>query len=417
MKAANKLPVSAEHKAAAMPATPGKINVLDEDVCLPAVVVKAQALDNNIRWMQRYAASSDVSLAPHGKTTMTPAIFRRQVEAGAWGIGVGTAFQAKVAIEAGVPNVIMANQLVGKANIRLVSQLMKHSATPIYCCVDSAANARQLSDYFASQGQKMRVLLELGVPGGRCGCRSEEEAYALAALIQRLPGLTLCGVEFYEGVIHSDDERADLQTIDAFLKRVLTVTQRLAADGAFAGVDEALLTGAGTVWYDVVCQQMKQADLPTGFRYAIRPGCYITHDRGVYAQAQEALRARDPLSCDLGGDLASALELVAGVQSLPEPGLAILGFGKRDVAFDTGLPQPIALYRDGQRMPFEADSAHTENLMDQHAMLRYGKGLSLQVGDLLVFGTSHPCITFDKWKTIYLVDEDYNVLEAMETAF
>lgn len=87
------------------------------------------------------------------------------------------------------------------------------------------------------------------------------------------------------------------------------------------------------------------------------------------------------------------------------------------MAFDTGLPQPIALYRDGKKLPFEADSAHTENLMDQHAMLRYGKGLTLKVGDLLVFGTSHPCITFDKWKTIYLVDEDYSVLESMETAF
>lgn len=417
MKAANTLPVNAEHKAAALPATPEKINVIDEDVCLPVAIVKAKALDNNIRWMQRYAASSGVSLAPHGKTTMTPAIFRRQVEAGAWGIGVGTAFQAKVAIEAGVPNIIMANQLVGKANIRLVSQLMKHSAVPIYCCVDSETNARQLSDYFASQGQKMRVLLELGVSGGRCGCRTEEEAYALAALIRQLPGLTLSGIEFYEGVIHSDDEQADLATIDAFLKRVLTVTQRLAADGAFADVNEALLTGAGSVWYDVVCRQLKQAELPTGFRYVIRPGCYITHDRGVYQQAQDALRARDPLSCDLGGDLASALELVACVQSLPGTGLAILGFGKRDVAFDTGLPQPIALYRDGKKLPFEADSAHTENLMDQHAMLRYGKGLTLKVGDLLVFGTSHPCITFDKWKTIYLVDEDYSVLESMETAF
>ncbi|SQI84390.1 D-serine deaminase [Klebsiella oxytoca] len=50
-------------------------------------------------------------------------------------------------------------------------------------------------------------------------------------------------------------------------------------------------------------------------------------------------------------------------------------------------------------------------------MLRLAPGSDVQVGDILVFGTSHPCLTFDKWKTLLLVDEQYNVLEELDTLF
>ncbi len=76
------------HKSALMSAP---ANLLAEEVCLPAALLKKSALENNISWMQRYADARGVSLAPHGKTTMTPWIFQAQQRAGAWGIGVGSA--------------------------------------------------------------------------------------------------------------------------------------------------------------------------------------------------------------------------------------------------------------------------------------------------------------------------------------
>jgi len=115
--------------------------------------------------------------------------------------------------------------------------------------------------------------------------------------------------------------------------------------------------------------------------------------------------------------LASALELVAMVQSVPESGRAIVNFGKRDSAFDAGLPQPIAHYRAGKALENAADTIETTGIMDQHAMLKLKPGADVQVGDILVFSTSHPCLTFDKWKALYLVDDGYQVLETLETAF
>lgn len=395
----------------------GNVHIMNEDVCLPAVTIRKSALENNIQWMQAYAERCGISLAPHGKTTMTPAIFKLQIASGAWGIGVGTAYQAKVAIAAGVPNVIMANQLIGRANMALVSQLKQQSSASLFCCVDSKSNALQLSEFFSANNQTMNVLVELGLPGGRCGCRSADEAENLADYIATLPGLRLAGVEFYEGIIHSHDEQADLVIIHAFLNEVIELTHRLTKKGLFAHCNEVLLTGAGSVWYDIVCHQLIEANLPDNLRYVIRPGCYITHDKGVYEQSQNALTARDSLACSLDGGLVSALELCAYVQSLPEKGLAIIGFGKRDAAFDAGLPQPTAHYRQGEKQPFINNAMVTVDIMDQHAMVHYPESVQLQVGDIIVFSTSHPCLTFDKWKTLFLVDEEYTILEQMDTYF
>ena len=394
------------HKAAAMAAP---ANLLAEEVCLPAALLKKTALENNIAWMQRYADARGVSLAPHGKTTMTPWIFQAQQRAGAWGIGVGSAWQASAAMASGVERVLMVNQLVGRANMRAVSRLKAHyRAAEFICCIDSLANARALSTFFDERRQTLDVLIELGVAGGRCGCRSVEDALALAQAAAELPGLRLRGLELYEGVLHGDDPQPQ---VEALLRQAADLACRMEhlVEGEF------VLTGAGTVWYDVVCNIWLAAKKPARCRIVIRPGCYITHDRGIYDIAQKALVARDPIACDLGGDLTSALELMAMVQSVPEADRAVVNFGKRDCAFDAGLPQPIARYRNGEQL--SAEGIESVGIMDQHCMLRLAPGSDVQVGDILVFGTSHPCLTFDKWKTLLLVDEQYNVLEELDTLF
>ncbi|MBG1888108.1 alanine racemase [Klebsiella aerogenes] len=345
------------HKSALMSAP---ANLLAEEVCLPAALLKKSALENNISWMQRYADARGVSLAPHGKTTMTPWIFQAQQRAGAWGIGVGSAWQASAAMASGIQRVLMVNQLVGKANMQVVAQLKAHyRAVDFICCVDSEANVRALSAFFAAQGQTLDVLIELGVPGGRCGCRSVDDALALAQRVSDLPGLRLRGLELYEGVLHGDDPQPQ---VEALLQQAAALACRMESlvDGEF------ILTGAGTVWYDVVCNIWLAAAKPRRCRIVIRPGCYITHDRGIYDLAQQEL---------------------------------------------------IAHYRDGLQLALRAESIVSIGIMDQHCMLRLAPGSDVQVGDILLFGTSHPCLTFDKWKTLLLVDDDYNVLDELDTLF
>lgn len=389
------------------------VNLLSEAISLPAAIIYQSRLDNNIQWMRQFAASRGVQLAPHGKTTMTPAFFRRQRDAGAWGLTVATAHQASAAYRAGIGRVLMANQLVGRGNMALVASMLANPSFEFYCLVDSVANVAQLGRFFAERGVTLKVLIEIGVNGGRCGCRTQEQVDTLSAAIAREPNLALVGIETYEGVIGGAGAP---EKIREHLLKVRNIAEQLMQRGQFA-CDKAILTGAGSAWYDIVCEVFAEADTNL-FVPVIRPGCYLIHDQGIYMEAQQKVRERLGDSCAVSGDLQSALEIWAYVQSIPEPGQAILTVGKRDAAFDAGLPQPSLHYRPGQPVPVTADPEwEVYHIMDQHSAMRFDPKADLQVGDIIALSTSHPCLTFDKWRKLNVIDDQYNVLEQVDTCF
>src|SRR5215469_16686007 len=147
-------------------------NLLHEDLNLPTAVLYQDRLNHNLKWMQDFIAAYGVRLAPHGKTTMAPLLFEMQLKSGAWGITVATTHQAVVAYTHGVRRVLMANELVGKENIAMVARMLRDPGFEYWCLVDSAAQIDQLGAYFSAQGQRLRVLIELGVMGGRTGVRN-----------------------------------------------------------------------------------------------------------------------------------------------------------------------------------------------------------------------------------------------------
>ncbi|MFC3285711.1 amino acid deaminase [Litchfieldella rifensis] len=385
-------------------------------VSLPAAVVFEAPLSHNLEWMQRFATDHGARLAPHGKTTMTPALFQRQLDAGAWGITLATAPQCRAAFAHGVRHLLMANQVVGEANMAIVADLIEAGAD-FYCVVDSVANVRQLGHYFAARDLRLQVLIELGVEGGRCGCRDHDQVLALAELIDSAPALVLAGLEGYEGVVHGDNPET---AIRRYAWHLVEVAQALDHDGLIES-PTPLITASGSAWYDLVAGIFHEAHLGEHFVPVLRPGCYVVHDHGIYRQAQRGVLGRRP---DLERGLLPALEVFAQVQSLPEPGLAIVALGKRDIGFDH-LPEPLRRYREG------GSAEHTlsvrgwkvARLMDQHAFLRLpeeateSRNSEVRVGDIVAFGASHPCLTFDKWRSIALVDDKLQVLAMMPTCF
>ncbi|UPR59407.1 amino acid deaminase [Vibrio sp. ED004] len=389
----------------------GIYRLIDEDISLPVAIIKQSALTNNLNWMQSFADHHQVKLSPHGKTSMTPDFFRQQLENGAWGITVATPAQAEIAAMAGAKRIIMANQLVGKTNMAIIEQLISEFDVDFYCCVDSSVNVQQLNQYFSNKKQTLKVLIEFGVPGGRCGCRSPQEVLELAQTIQDSPALSLAGIEVYEGVIHGDNAEQDIRT---FLNQALTSVESLASDGLITG--QPIITGAGSAWYDVVAECL--ANL-TDYLAIIRPGCYAIHDTGIYLDAQSKVLQRAQVNqgyaCELGGDLESALEVWAYVISRPEPTKLVIGLGKRDVAFDAGLPIAERGYRNGEAISVKGLTATA--VMDQHTFVETDGSAEIEVGDMIAFSTSHPCLTFDKWRYIAISDEDYQVTNWVETCF
>ncbi|MEQ9728011.1 amino acid deaminase [Pseudomonas sp. WHRI 8822A] len=400
----NDVPASGVEKAAII----GTGRALLRDISLPAAVVYQRPLAHNIAWMQTFAERHGARLAPHGKTTMTPALFRRQLEAGAWGITLATATQCVAAFEHGVTRLLMANQLVGAANMALVAGMIARGAE-FHCVVDGVANVRALDEFFAARGLRLQVMIELGVEGGRCGVRNDGELETLLMALEQSSALVLSGIEGYEGIIGGQTPIADVRAYGA---RLVDTLMRLKRSAAFTS-DKPVVTASGSKWFDLIAEAFDRADLRGQYIPLLRPGCYVVHDHKLYAGAMDEVKERH---ADLQGELLPALEVFAHVQSLPEPGLAIVALGKRDIGCDPDLPMPQRLYREGQA-PQDVRGWGVRTIMDQHLFLSVPAGETLAVGDIISFGTSHPCLTFDKWRQVLLVDEALDVVEVMSTRF
>ncbi|WP_175915854.1 MULTISPECIES: amino acid deaminase [unclassified Burkholderia] len=390
-------------------------NLLAEDVSLPAAVLYADRIEHNLNWMQAFVQQYGVKFAPHGKTTMAPQLFRRQLDAGAWGITLATAHQTQAAYHGGVRRVLLANQLVGRQNMAIIAQLLSDPEFEFFCLVDSADSVDQLGRFFGDAKKTLNVLLELGVPGGRAGVRDASQRQAVLDAIARYPDtLKLAGIELYEGVLKEEGE------IRTFLQDAVALTRELAEAGRFARTP-AILSGAGSAWYDVVAEEFAKASDAGFAEVVLRPGCYLTHDVGIYKKAQTDVFARNPIARRMGEGLLPALQLWAYVQSVPEQDRAIIALGKRDAAFDAGLPEPARHFRPG-RDSAPRDVAASEGwavtgMMDQHAYLQIPPGADVKVGDMVAFDISHPCLTFDKWRQLLVLDPQFRVTEVVETFF
>jgi D-serine dehydratase len=392
-------------------------NVLGGEFMLPVMVLKDSALRHNSKLMASWCKRHDVLLAPHGKTPMAPQLLKLQLDDGAWAVTAATMSQVRVWRAFGVDRVILANELVEPASARWVAQeLEADPGFDFYCLVDSIAGVRLLESAVeaADVHRRLQVLVEFGPTGGRAGCRTHEEALHVARAVADCPHLALAGVEAFEGVIHEKSLTGTLEAVDTFLGDLRALVLKLDVAGLFAHVPEVMVTAGGSAFPDrVVAGLGGPWKLSRDARVVLRSGCYLTHD-AIHYHEMSPFGGRIPET----GPLEEALEVWGAVLSLPEPGLAILGFGKRDVSYDLELPVPRFVKTAGPQppRPLRAE-ASIFALNDQHAFMKVGAEANLKVGDLVGCGISHPCTAFDKWRLIPLVDEGYQVLDAILTYF
>lgn len=388
-------------------------NLLRGDVILPAAILKRSALRHNVSVMQAYLDHAGMKLAPHGKTTLCPQLFELQLEGGAWGITVATISQMALCHEIGVTRILIANELIGEAECRRFAAMC--NAAPdreYYVLVDSAAGASQLDAAFAATDGSAKVLVEIGMPGGRCGVRTVEQALALGRHVAGLKHVELRGVEGYEGLIVTSDAHADAVAVDAYLDVVTDSLTALRSENLFHDSGQVLLSAGGSVYYDLVGRSFAKIGAVVPI---VRSGCYVTHDSGFYRRLLAEVSERQVLG--EAPALRPALEVWARVLSVPEPGLAVLSAGKRDLSHDIDLPVASHHYRPGNLTPTPVSGWRVDKLSDQHAFLSLPEGADIQVGDAVVLGISHPCTTFDKWPLLFEVDDDYAITAGFRTFF
>jgi D-serine dehydratase len=397
-----------------------KWNVLREDMPLPLAVLKERSLAHNSTWMQRFLGLSGARISPHGKTTMSPQLFSRQLADGAWAMTVATVHQLQVARDFGVQRVVLANQLVGRQAIRYVlDELRRDPGFDFYCLVDTPDSVAQLTAAarVAAIGRPLQVLLEGGYPGGRTGARDRGAALAVAEAVGgAAPYLALRGVEGFEGLFHGADAAETAGQVTRFLNFLVDIAIDLEKRGLFAP-GAVILSAGGSAFYDLVVGRFRAAGIDREHFILTRSGCYLTHDSVLYREAHAELQRRMPQADDLGPGLMPALEVWAYVQSRPEPEKVLLTMGKRDVSSDE-LPVPLSWCRPGDGAPRAMPPGHAvTGLNDQHCHMTVPTDSPLAVGDMVGFGISHPCLTFDKWQVICLVEDDYTVTGAIKTFF
>lgn len=390
-------------------------SVFDGTALLPLVVLNERAVRHNIDTMAAFCERHGVSLAPHGKTTMAPALFDLQLAAGAWGITAATVWQARVMKAGGVARVLIANEVVAEGDARWLAESLQDPDFDVSCYVDSRAGVEILDRAMAALPgtRRLPVLVEYGVPAGRTGARTIDDALDVAAAVGASTRLELRGTSAFEGIITASADRDVDELVVDFLEELAALTVAIGATGGFGAVPEVVVSAGGSAYFDHVVDVLGRIELDRPVRVVLRSGCYVTHSDGGYEHSSPMGSApRLPVA---EGRLEASMEVWGVVLSRPEPTQAIVGIGKRDVSPD-GDPPVVRHLRRPDGTPV-AGGAHVAAMNDQHAYLEVDADSPLVVGDLASLGVRHPCTTFDKWRVIPMVDDDLVVRRLVRTYF
>ncbi|MEV5931620.1 amino acid deaminase [Streptomyces sp. NPDC052079] len=383
-------------------------NLFTDGFTTPVLALSAERLEHNLELMETYTARHGLAFAPHGKTSMAPQLFRRQIERGAWGITLAVPHQVRVARAYGIQRVFLANELVDAAALRwIAAELDADPGFRFVCYVDSVRGVELMDAALSGAARPVDVVVELAAgEGARTGVRTEAECAAVADAVAGARSLRLAGVAGYEGEV----PRADPERVHAWLRRLVALAVDFDKAGRFEGLDEIVVSAGGSAWFDAVADVFAQIpELSAPVLKLLRSGAYVSHDDGHYRKLTPFNRVPEE------GALEPAFRLWTQVVSRPSAEQAFTNAGKRDAAYDLDLPFAQVVRRDGSERP--ATGIAVTGLSDQHAWLRTTEEADLEVGDWVGLGLSHPCTSFDKWVLIPVAEADGTVVDYVRTFF
>lgn len=362
------------------------------------MVLKERALKHNIDRMARFCNSVGAELAPHVKTTMSPQIAQMQVDAGVFALTIANFWQAEIFRNFGFKKLIIANEVLDPTAIAAISELNRSKAAEIIFYVDSIAGLEIVKKYTPKDGIQ-NLFIEIGADNGRGGVRDLDLVTIIAKNISEDSRLKLRGVTGFEGAVPNAARTISGEdAVTRFCKKIVA-----AANNAYQykSEHEFIISAGGSAYFEIVASEFNKFDKPKIL--LLRSGGYVTHDSKYY---DDVYPFRD--SDDL---LLPAIEIWSQVISAPEKNFGVLNLGKRDVGCDLHNPIPIAKYSD----KFSKFSGEIDRLNDQHSFLQSKEEFT--ISELIGLAISHPCTTFDKWRLIPLVNEDYDVIDCIHTFF
>lgn len=338
----------------------------------PALLIDLDKMEANIQKMANYFTTVSAELRPHLKTHKTPIIAHKQIAAGAIGITCAKLGEAEAVIQAGIRDVLIANQIVGKQKIARLINLAKHS--DIMVAVDNAHNVQAISEAASAKDVTIRILVEVNIGMDRCGVEPGEPTLALAQQVRKSPNLKFEGLMGYEGhtVAKPNRTEREVSTSDA-MQRLIETKHFLEKHG----VDVSIMSGGGTGTFDITGNIPEMTE--------VQAGSYVFMD-STYHNVEGA-----------GEKFNCALSVLATVVSRPQQNRIIVDTGLKVLAKEFGIPQPTGF--TGLEMI---------GLSEEHGKIHVSdENVSLTPGNKLEILPTHCCTT------VNLHDKYYGIRNEM----
>ena len=331
----------------------------------PALVVDIEIMTRNMETMANYLTKVKTQLRPHAKTHKTPAIGHMQMRAGAVGLCCATVGEAEVLVYAGIPEVMIANEIVDPVSLRRAVNLARQAR--VLMIVDDCENVKNLAAVARQYGAVVDVLVDLDVGQGRCCCRSLEKLERVAREVVNQKGLRLRGVFGYEGHLQFLPDREERSRKGREATGLLV---RAAKELAGLGLNMEIVSGAGTGTYDIAAEFAEMTE--------IQAGSYIFMD-GTYQK--------------LGLPFQQSLTVMATVVSRPTDALAVFDVGIKAISPERFHPSLQGVAQG---------CAEVKSLSEEHAVANLAGGFDPKPGERYHFVPSHCCSTVNLYDSMFV---------------
>ena len=336
-----------------------------EQVSTPALVVDIEIMTQNMETMAKYLAKAKTQLRPHAKTHKTPAIGHMQMQAGAVGLCCATVGEAEVMVYSGIPEVMIANEIVDPVSLRRAVNLARQAR--VLMIVDDCENVKNLAAVARQYGVVVDVLADLDVGQGRCGSRSMEKLEQVAREVVKQKGLHLKGVFGYEGHLQFLTDREERTRKGREATGLLV---KAAKELAGMGMNIEIVSGAGTGTHDIAAEFAEMTE--------IQAGSYIFMD-GTYQK--------------LGLPFQQSLTVMATVVSRPTDDLAVFDVGVKGISPERFYPSLQGL---------TCGIAEVKSLSEEHAVTNIAGGFDPKPGEKYHFVPSHCCSTVNLYDSMFV---------------
>ena len=329
-----------------------------EELDTPCLLLDMEALEHNIGVMANYYRDKAAKLRPHIKNHKSPALAHMQIRAGGTvgGVCVAKVSEAEVMVQGGIPQVLIANQVVTRDKIARLTALAKRADMLVAC--DDPRNARDLSEGAQASGAQLGVLVEIDTQMGRCGVRSVEDGVRLAESIDTLPGITFRGIMSHQNFTPTIERETRVLEGRRIIQKVLDLKDTLVQRGL-----PVEIVSTGETWsYDVA------GEIPGVTE--IQGGTYLL------METRHSYMSEFDYAAKVLGTVVSALR----------PGIAVGDVGIKAIGASRGLPSVEGL-----------EGVTVEALHAEHTMLKLSDGTRLRPGDKFTLIPAQQDIMVNRW--------------------